>query len=156
MFSKIKTFVSDIRITLILFSLMVVASGVVYVKIDHDAKKIKALEDNVRLINLEKGRLEDAMDLLHKAHEDILRENALAQELVKISREEVFLHLTELEVLRENLFKTTEKLPAPIKKDQDVVETEQKKKVVRARSELLWEAYCKSAQKDPSCKDSSS
>jgi len=155
MLSKLKTFVSDIKIFVILFGLIVVASGVVYAKIDHDAKRIKELENNVKLISLEKGRLEDSMDLLHKAHEDILRENQLAQELVKISKEEVFLHLTELEALRKNLFKTTEKLPAPIKKDQDIVETEQKRKLVRARSELLWEAYCKSARDDLSCKDPS-
>lgn len=155
MLSKLKTFVSDIKIFVILFGLIVGTSVIVYAKIDHDAKRIKELEDNVKLISLEKGRLEDSMDLLHKAHEDILRENQLAQELVNISKEEVFLHLTELEVLRKNLFKTTEKLPAPIKKDQDIVETEQKRKVVRARSELLWEAYCKSAQDDLSCKDPS-
>lgn len=155
MLSKLKTFVSNIKIFVILFGLIVGASVIVYAKIDHDAKRIKELEDNVKLISLEKGRLEDSMDLLHKAHEDILRENQLAQELVNISKEEVFLHLTELEVLRKNLFKTTEKLPAPIKKDQDIVETEQKRKVVRARSELLWEAYCKSAQDDLSCKDPS-
>lgn len=155
MLSKLKTFVSDIKIFVILFGLIVGASVIVYAKIDHDAKRIKELEDNVKLISLEKGRLEDSMDLLHKAHEDILRENQLAQELVNISKEEVFLHLTELEVLRKNLFKTTEKLPAPIKKDQDIVETEQKRKVVRARSELLWEAYCKSAHDDLSCKDPS-
>lgn len=155
MLSKLKTFVSNIKIFVILFGLIVGASVIVYAKIDHDAKRIKELEDNVKLISLEKGRLEDSMDLLHKAHEDILRENQLAQELVNISKEEVFLHLTELEVLRKNLFKTTEKLPAPIKKDQDIVETEQKRKVVRARSELLWEAYCKSAQDDLRCKDPS-
>lgn len=156
MLSKLKNSISNVRTTLILFSLMVVASGVVYAKIDKDAQKIKELEDNIKLINLEKGRLEDALDILHKAHEDIRREHRLAQELVAVSKEEVFLHLTELETLRENVFRTTEKLPVPIKKDQDVLETEQKRKVVRARSELLWKAYCESAKNDFNCKDSSS
>ena len=146
MLSKIKGY-------LIFLCLIVVASGAVYAKINNDQKTIEKLESDLKVVNLEKGRLEDTIEQMHTLHESLLRENKLAQELVQASKEEVFLHLTELEALRENLFKKTEKLPVPIKKEQDIVETEQKKKLVRARSALLWEAYCETAKDTISCKD---